>query len=184
LTIDPIDDDELLDDVVPIEMLTGHRDRFQCLPLDMVLTAGSCVVRQRQASKFGTPSSKCWDCVDGRQVQTRMDALRTENRDMNVTTSANSNGLHELEEQESVDEKRPIKERRATKAARKARRGNHSAVLNSSRVKPTGAPSLSLANPEVLADLHELCMRAERYDLVVMLGSALAASVRERKAKS
>lgn len=189
MTIDPTDNDfiddtkdDFIDDVVPIEMLAGHRDRFQCLPLDTVLTAGSCVVRQRQAGKFGSPKSKCWDCADGRQVQAQMDALRPENRNMDMTTPATSNGLHEPEE-DTVTEKRLPKERRS-KAARKARKGNHSAVLNSSRAKPSGTPSLSLADPEVLADLHELCVSAERYDLVVVLGTALAVSVRERKAKS
>jgi hypothetical protein len=202
LTINLTDDDELLDDVVPIESLTGHRDRFQCLPLDIVLTAGSCVLRQRQAGKFGTPSSKCWDCADGRQVQKHMDALNTEKL-MEAVTPENINGIDHCSEpgcdnppgkvksttqtdfahycvahrKKKMDAKRWSREARIV---RKASKGNHSVTLNgSSDARPM--PPLSLTNPAVLADLYDICLNVGRHDLALAIGGALAESVHERK---
>jgi hypothetical protein len=44
----------------------------------------------------------------------------------------------------------------------------------------TQQDSLSLANASVLAELHNVCVNAQRYDLAVVVGNALATSVRER----
>jgi hypothetical protein len=73
------------DDLVPIEALRAHRERFRCIPLVTVLTAGACLLRQRQAQArqdsldepFATPPP-CLDCADGRRVRERLDAVRQE----------------------------------------------------------------------------------------------------------
>lgn len=202
LTIDLADDESPDDNIVPIESLTGHRDRFQCLPLDAVLTAGSCVIRQRQAGKFRSFSSKCWNCADGRQVQTHMDALNTEKL-LETVTPENTNGIAHCDElgclnppgkvrsttppdlvrycvahrKKKLDAKRWSREARI---ARKASKGNHSATLNSSP-GASPMPPLSLTNPAVLADLYDICLNVGRHDLALSIGGALAEAIHERK---
>lgn len=90
-----------LETVVPIDALIAPRQRFQCVPLAAVLSAGTCVLKQRKAlvsNEPGVEPPPCLDCADGRRVQARIDSslralrdLRGETADTTGTTITTKN---------------------------------------------------------------------------------------------